>query len=95
MICEEENLLSIFFNTSIRTCTFSLMVLLSNAYCGEEWGWGTLKLIFSYMISWWQLLQKDFSVPQSTIMLGLDVKIRSMQKDEWFVKWVGLLIIWV
>ena len=30
---------------------------------------------------------------ESTIMLGLDVKIRSMEEDELFVKWVGLSII--
>ena len=32
-------------------------------------------------------------MPESTIMLGLDVKIRSMQVEELFVKWVGLSII--
>ena len=58
--------------------------------CG---GIGTLNLIFPYMI-WWQLLKKDFSMPESNIILGLDVKIRSMQEDEWFVKCVGLSIIW-
>ena len=47
------------------------------------------------MISWWQLLERDFSMPESTNMLGLDVKIRSMQEDELFVKWVGLSIIWL
>ena len=50
------------------------------------------------MISWWQILEGDFSVPfqwQSTNMLGLDVKIRSMQEDELFLKWVGLSIIWL
>ena len=25
-------------------------------------------------------------MPESTLMLRLDVKIRSMQEDEWFVK---------
>ena len=30
---------------------------------------------------------------ESSIIQGLDVKIRSMQEDEWFVKWVGLSII--
>ena len=30
---------------------------------------------------------------ESTNMLGLDVKLRSMQEDELFVKWVGLSII--
>ena len=29
-------------------------------------------------------------MPESTNMLGLDVKIRSLQEDELFVKWVGL-----
>ena len=47
------------------------------------------------MMSWWQLLKRDFSMPESTIMLGLDVKIRSMQVEELFVKWVGLSIIWL
>ena len=28
-------------------------------------------------------------------MLGLDVNIRSMEKDGRFVKWVGLSIIWL
>ena len=37
--------------------------------------------------------RRDFSIPESTNMLGLDVKIRSMQEDELFVKWVGLSII--
>ena len=32
-------------------------------------------------------------MPESTIMRGLDVKIRSMQVEELFVKWVGLSII--
>ena len=36
-------------------------------------------------------------MPESTIMLaimlGLDVKIRSMQEDELVVKWVGLPVI--
>ena len=32
-------------------------------------------------------------MPESTIMLGLDVKIRSMEEDRLFVKWVGLSII--
>ena len=32
-------------------------------------------------------------MPESTIMLGLDVKIRSMKEDGLFVKWVGLSII--
>ena len=32
-------------------------------------------------------------MPESNIMLGLDVKIGSMQEDEFFVKWVGLPII--
>ena len=45
------------------------------------------------MISWWQLLQWDFSMPESTIVLGLDVKISSMQKNECFVKCVSLSII--
>ena len=30
---------------------------------------------------------------ESTIMLGLDVKIRSMEVDELFVKLIGLSII--
>ena len=47
------------------------------------------------MISWWQILERDFSVPESTNMLGLDVKIRSMQEDELFLKWVGLSITWL
>ena len=47
------------------------------------------------MITWWQLLQRDFPMTESTIMLGLDVKIRSMEEDELFVKWVGLSIIWL
>ena len=29
-------------------------------------------------------------MPESTIMLGLDAKIRSVQKDELFVTWVAL-----
>ena len=61
--------------------------------CGG--GGGTLKLIFSYMISWWQLLEWDFSMPESTNVLGFDVKIRSMQEHELFGKWVGLSIIWL
>ena len=32
-------------------------------------------------------------MPESTIILGLDIKIRSMQEDELFVKWAGLSII--
>ena len=32
-------------------------------------------------------------MPESTIMLGLDVKIRSMQEVELFVKWAGLSVI--
>ena len=32
-------------------------------------------------------------MPESTIMLGLDGKIKSMQEDELFIKWVGLSII--
>ena len=32
-------------------------------------------------------------MPESTIMLKLDVKVRSMEEDELFVKWVGLSII--
>ena len=38
------------------------------------------------MISWLQLLQRDFSMPESTITLRLDVKTRSLQEGEWFVK---------
>ena len=34
-------------------------------------------------------------MPEYTNMLGFDVKIRSMQEDELFVKWVGLSIIWL
>ena len=30
---------------------------------------------------------------ESTIMLKLNVKIRSMQEDEWYVKWVDLSIV--
>ena len=32
-------------------------------------------------------------MPESTNMLGFDVKIRSMQENELFVKWVGFSII--
>ena len=32
-------------------------------------------------------------MPESTNMLGFDVKIRSMQEEGLFVKWVGLSII--
>ena len=32
-------------------------------------------------------------MPESTTMLKLDVKVRSMEEDELFVKWVGLSII--
>ena len=32
-------------------------------------------------------------MPESTNMLGLDVKLRSMQEDELLVKWVGSSII--
>ena len=32
-------------------------------------------------------------MPESTIMLGLDVNIGSTEEYEWFVKWVGLSII--
>ena len=38
------------------------------------------------MIPWWKLLKRDFPMLESTAMLGIDVKIRSMQEDEWFVK---------
>ena len=34
-------------------------------------------------------------MPESANMLGFDVKIRSTQEDELFVKWVGLSIIWL
>ena len=111
-------LLSIFIKTSLKTCIFSLIVFLSNAYCQlkfslARWaeitsaflwsqtilqcggGRGILQLIFPYMISWWQLLQTEFSMPESTNMLGFDVKIRSMQENKLFVKWVGLSIIWL
>ena len=37
--------------------------------------------------------ERDFSMPESTIMLGLDIKTRSMQEDQLFLKWVGLSII--
>ena len=30
---------------------------------------------------------------ESTIMLKFNVKIRSMQEDEWYVKWVDLSIV--
>ena len=32
-------------------------------------------------------------MPESTILLGLDVNIRSMQEDQFFVKWVGSSVI--
>ena len=44
------------------------------------------------MISWWKLLQGEFSMSESTIMLGWDVKIGSVQENELFVKWLGLSI---
>ena len=39
--------------------------------------------------------ETDFSMPESTNILGFDVKIRSMQEVELFVKCVGLSIIWL
>ena len=47
------------------------------------------------MISWWKLVERDFSMPESTNMLGFDVKIRSLEEDELFLKCVGLSIIWL
>ena len=38
-------------------------------------------------------LEGDFSISESAIMLGLEVKIRSMQEKELFLKWVGLSIV--
>ena len=32
-------------------------------------------------------------MPESSIMLGLDVKLRSIHEYEWFVKLLGLSII--
>ena len=46
-------------------------------------------------LSWWQLLQRDFLMPDSTIMLRLNVEIRPMQEGERCVKWLGLPIIWM
>ena len=54
-----------------------------------------LKFIFPYVISWWQLLQRDLLMSDSTIMLGLNVEIWPMREGEWFVKWLGLSIIWM
>ena len=45
------------------------------------------------MISWWQPLERDLSMPEFTNILGLDAKIRSMQEDKLLEKWVGLSII--
>ena len=37
--------------------------------------------------------RRDFSIPESAnMLLGFDVKIRSMQEDELFIKGVGLPI---
>ena len=77
-------------------------LLISSVFPCPEWhisrsqGDGKLifKLNFEYTIWWWQFGCKDGWTPESTTKFGYDVKMRSIQDEEFSKTCVGSFMIW-
>ena len=74
-------------------CNVSILAIPNSP--GVWWWKRDSKVTFSIYDIMMTATKERFFNAWITIMLGLDVKIRSMQEDEWFVKWVCLSIMWV
>ena len=73
---------------------FSVPLTVMPYFSFVRWGKWTFQLNFAYAIWWWQFGCKDGWTLESTTKFGCDVKMRSIQDEEFSNTCVGSFLIW-
>ena len=74
--------------------TFSAPLSVMPYFSFVSWRKSNFQVKFAYTISWWKFGCSDGWAPESTTTFGCDVKMRSMQDEQFSKTCVGSFIIW-